>query len=70
MGLEVKSDLIGRTVKWKFGDKVGVVVDGYKVTNKDSLYTDVFKVMCSDSSVETLIFHKVDSQYQPWKILD
>lgn len=70
MGLEVKSGLIGRTVKWKFGDKVGVVVDGYKISNKDSLYTDVFKVMCSDSSVETLIFHKVDSQYQPWKILD
>ena len=70
MGLEVKSDFIGRTVKWKFGDKVGVVVDGYKVTNKDSEYTDVFKVMCSDKSVEVLLFHETAFQYEPWKILD
>ena len=70
MGLQVKSDFIGRTVKWKFGDKVGVVVDGYNVTNDDSLYTDVFKVMCSDKSVEVLIFHETASQYEPWQILD
>lgn len=65
-----KSDFIGRTVKWKFGDKVGVVVDGYNVTNDDSLYTDVFKVMCSDKSVEVLIFHETAFQYEPWQILD
>ena len=47
-----KSDFIGRTVKYKFGDKVGVVVDGYEV-NKDN-YTDVFKVLYSDKSVEVL----------------
>ena len=40
-----KSDFIGRTVKWKFGDKVGVVVDGYEMTEKESGYSDVFKVM-------------------------
>ena len=27
-----KSSFIGRTVKYKFGDKVGVVVDGYEMT--------------------------------------
>ena len=65
-----KSDFIGRTVKWKFGDKVGVVVDGYDVTKDDSLYTDVFKVMYSDKSVEVLIFHETSFQYEPWQILD
>jgi len=70
MGLKVKSDFIGRTVKYKFGDKVGVVIDGYKVTNKDSDYTDVFKVLYSDKSVEVLIFHETSFQYEPWQILD
>ena len=73
MGVESrsdKSDFIGRTVKYKFGDKVGVVVDGYKINNKDSDYTDVFKVMYIDKSVEVLVFHEHDFQYQPWKILD
>ena len=70
MGLKVKSDFIGRTVKYKFGDKVGVVIDGYKVTTKDSLYTDVFKVLYSDKSVEVLIFHETSFQYEPWQILD
>ncbi len=70
MGLQVKSDFIGRTVKYKFGDKVGVVIDGYKVTTKDSLYTDVFKVLYSDKSVEVLIFHETSFQYEPWQILD
>ena len=65
-----KSSFIGRTVKYKFGDKVGVVVDGYKVDNKDSLYTDVFKVLYSDKSVEVLIFHETSFQYEPWQILD
>ena len=65
-----KSDFIGRTVKYKFGDKVGVVIDGYKVTTKDSLYTDVFKVLYSDKSVEVLIFHETAFQYEPWQILD
>ena len=51
-----KSDFIGSTVKYKFGDKVGVVIDGYEV-NKDD-YTDVFKVLYSDKSVEVLIFHE------------
>ena len=63
-----KSSFIGRTVKYKFGDKVGVVVDGYEV-NKDN-YTDVFKVMYSDKSVEVLIFHETNFQYEPWQILD
>ena len=63
-----KSDFIGRTVKYKFGDKVGVVVDGYEV-NKDN-YTDVFKVLYSDKSVEVLVFHETAFQYEPWKILD
>ena len=70
MGLQVKSDFIGRTVKYKFGDKLGVVIDGYKVTTKDSLYTDVFKVLYSDKSVEVLIFHETSFQYEPWQILD
>ena len=70
MGLQVKSDFIGRTVKYKFGDKVGVVMDGYKVTTKDSLYTDVLKVLYSDKSVEVLIFHETSFQYEPWQILD
>ena len=70
-----KSSFIGRTVKYKFGDKVGVVVDGYEVMTKtgrdrDSLYTDVFKVLYSDKSVEVLIFHETTFQYEPWKILD
>ena len=59
-----KSSFIGRTVKHKFGDKVGVVVDGYEV-NKDN-YTDVFKVLYSDKSVEVLIFHETTFQYEPW----
>ena len=63
-----KSSFIGRTVKHKFGDKVGVVVDGYEV-NKDN-YTDVFKVLYSDKSVEVLIFHETTFQYEPWQILD
>ena len=63
-----KSSFIGRTVKYKFGDKVGVVVDGYEV-NKDN-YTDVFKVLYSDKSVEVLIFHETAFQYEPWQILD
>ena len=63
-----KSSFIGRTVKYKFGDKVGVVVDGYEV-NKDN-YTDVFKVLYSDKSVEVLVFHETAFQYEPWKILD
>ena len=63
-----KSSFIGRTVKYKFGEKVGVVVDGYEV-NKDN-YTDVFKVLYSDKSVEVLIFHETAFQYEPWKILD
>ena len=70
MGLKVKSDFIGRTVKHKFGDKVGVVIDGYKIDNKDSQYTDVFKVLYSDKSVEVLIFHETAFQYEPWQILD
>ena len=70
MGLEVKSSFIGRTVKHKFGDKVGVVIDGYEVSNKDSDYTDVFKVLYSDKSVEVLIFHETAFQYEHWKILD
>ena len=70
MGLKVKSDFIGRTVKYKFGDKVGVVIDGYKVTTKDSLYTDVFKVLYRDKSVEVLIFHETAFQDEPWQILD
>ena len=65
-----KSDFIGRTVKYKFGDKVGVVVDGYEVNNKDSLYTDVFKVMYNDSTVEVLVFHETSFQYEPWQIVD
>ena len=65
-----KSDFIGRTVKYKLGDKVGVVVDGYEINNKDSLYTDVFKVMFSDKSVEVLVFHETGFQYEPWKIVD
>ena len=65
-----KSDFIGRTVKYKFGDKVGVVIDGYEVSNKDSDYTDVFKVLYSDKSVEVLIFHETSFQYEPWQILD
>ena len=63
-----KSDFIGSTVKYKFGDKVGVVIDGYEV-NKDD-YTDVFKVLYSDKSVEVLIFHETAFQYEPWQILD
>lgn len=63
-----KSSFIGRTVKWKFTDQVGVVVDGYEVNKGD--YTDVFKVMCSDKSVEVLIFHETGFQYEAWKILD
>ena len=63
-----KSSFIGRTVKYKFGDKVGVVVDGYEV-NKDN-YTDVFKVMYSDKSVEVLVFHETGFQYEPWQIVD
>jgi len=65
-----KSSFIGRTVKYKFGDKVGVVVDGYEVNNKDSLYTDVFKVMYNDSTVEVLVFHETSFQYEPWQIVD
>lgn len=65
-----KSDFIGRTVKYKFGDKVGVVVDGYNVTNDDLGYTDVFKVMYSDTSTELLIFHESTFQYEPWQIVD
>ena len=65
-----KSSFIGRTVKYKFGDKVGVVVDGYEMACRDTLYTDVFKVMYSDKSVEVLVFHETDSQYQPWQIVD
>ena len=68
MGLEVKSSFIGRTVKYKFGDKVGVVVDGYEV-NKGN-YTDVFKVMYSDKRVEVLVFHETGFQYEPWQIVD
>ena len=63
-----QSDFIGSTVKYKFGDKVGVVIDGYEV-NKDD-YTDVFKVLYSDKSVEVLIFHETAFQYEPWQILD
>ena len=65
-----KSSFIGRTVKYKFRDKVGVVVDGYEMACQDTLYTDVFKVMYSDKSVEVLVFHETDSQYQPWQIVD
>ena len=65
-----KSSFIGKTVKYKFGDKVGVVVDGYEVNNKDSLYTDVFKVMYNDSTVEVLVFHETSFQYEPWQIVD
>ena len=63
-----KSSFIGRTVKYKFGDKVGVVVDGYEV-NKGN-YTDVFKVMYSDKRVEVLVFHETGFQYEPWQIVD
>jgi len=63
-----KSDFIGRTVKYKFGDKVGVVIDGYEVNKGD--YTDVFKVLYSDKSVEVLVFHETAFQHEPWKILD
>ena len=65
-----KSSFIGRTVKYKFGDKVGVVIDGYEMACQDTNYTDVFKVMCSDKSVEVLIFHETAFQYEPWQILD
>ena len=63
-----KSSFIGRTVKYKFGDKVGVVIDGYEVNKGD--YTDVFKVLYSDKSVEVLLFHETAFQYEPWQILD
>ena len=63
-----KSDFIGSTVKYKFGDKVGVVIDGDEVNNDD--YTDVFKGLYSDKSVEVLIFHERTFQYEPWQILD
>tara|TARA_B100001248_G_C27339128_1_gene435359 strand:- start:899 stop:1102 length:204 start_codon:yes stop_codon:yes gene_type:complete len=65
-----KSDFIGRTVKWKFGDKVGVVVDGYEMTEKESGYSDVFKVMYSDQSTEVLVFHESAFQYEPWQIVN
>tara|TARA_B100000963_G_C22597373_1_gene658526 strand:- start:257 stop:484 length:228 start_codon:yes stop_codon:yes gene_type:complete len=75
MGIKVevksdKSDFIGRTVKYKFRDKVGVVIDGYKINNKESDYTDVFKVMYSDNSVEVLVFHEIGFQHEPWEILE
>ena len=70
MGLQVKSDFIGRTVKYKFGDKVGVVIDGYDLSNTASDYTDVFKVLYSDKSVEVLLFHETGFQYEPWQIVD
>lgn len=65
-----KTNLIGRTVKYKFGDKVGVVVDGYEMSNEGTNYTDVFKVLYSDKSTEVLVFHETEYQNEPWRILD
>ncbi len=64
-----KSELIGKTVKYKLTGKTGVIIEGYKVDNPDSLYTDVFKVMYSDKSVEVLILHQTASQYEQWQIV-
>ena len=65
-----KSSFIGKAVKYKSGDKVGEVVDGYEVNNKDSPYTDVFKVTYSDGTSEMLIFHETDFQYERWQFIN
>ena len=65
-----KSSFIGRTVKWKRLNKVGVVVEGYEMENSDLGYTDVFKVMYSDKTVDVLVFHETNFQHEPWTILD
>ena len=65
-----KSSFIGRTVKYKIGSKVGVVIDGYEMACQDTNYTDVFKVMYNDSTVEVLVFHETGFQYEPWEIVD
>ena len=41
----IKSDLIGKTIVDLVEGRTGVVVDGYKVNNPDSPYSDVIKAI-------------------------
>ena len=54
----IKSDLIGKTIVDLVEGRTGVVVDGHKVNNPDSPYSDVIKALYTNGDQAVHIEHK------------
>ena len=59
----IKSDLIGKTIVDTIQGRTGVVIDGYKVNNPDSPYSDVIKALYTDGDKVVHIEHKKEMDF-------
>ena len=55
----IKSELVGKSIRTN-SNKIGVIIDGYKMATPDTPIDSVLKVMYPDKKVEIIIIDNRD----------